>query len=499
MPEPSGVVELCRRLQPALFGALFLYCGSREIAEELTQETLARVWEHWASVSMMEHPDRWALRVAFNLAKSGFRRRRIANRSQHLLVAPSMFIDADPMSRLVLLRGGGAAAPPTRGGRVALLQRSLGGRDGDGARLRGRNRQVAHEPGDRGAAGAARRGRVRAGGTRCLISTTCSARGRRRSRVRPGRSAPRSRAPQAAAHARIGAVVALAAASATVIGVGVAHRSPHVSVGPTTATSTTATPPTATPSTVPGARDPPVTTHPEAFRGLGRLAYPVGGKVWILDGTGRSPRSIPVAARWRRSGGRTTAPGSRSRRRPARVHRAARARSSSRAPTQRRSRESQSPQHRRTGNGLPRRTCSRSSTRRRRRATARSPSSPRPTSRARCRPRSSRSIRWASSRGRPTAITSSTRRTRAERRSWTSCGMSTRRVARPRAPARRPRCSSVSSRATAVTSATSQPDGRRTAVACSSGSTTRTRARSRWTGSSSHRSVLPGEGERDSR
>ncbi|HEY5011813.1 MAG TPA: sigma factor, partial [Acidimicrobiia bacterium] len=65
---------------PSLFGALLLYCGSREVAEDLTQETLLRVWRHWASVSAMDRPDRWALRVAFNLAKSGFRRLRVARR-----------------------------------------------------------------------------------------------------------------------------------------------------------------------------------------------------------------------------------------------------------------------------------------------------------------------------------------------------------------------------------------------------------------------------------
>jgi DNA-directed RNA polymerase specialized sigma24 family protein len=67
--EPDSVVDACRGLQPAVYGALLLYCGERELAEDLTQETLARVWEHWSSVSTMEYPDRWALRVAFNLAK----------------------------------------------------------------------------------------------------------------------------------------------------------------------------------------------------------------------------------------------------------------------------------------------------------------------------------------------------------------------------------------------------------------------------------------------
>lgn len=77
LSEQEAAAALCRRLQPALFRALALYCGNAELAEDLTQETLLRVWKHWQSVSDMERPDRWALRVAFNLAKSGWRRRRI--------------------------------------------------------------------------------------------------------------------------------------------------------------------------------------------------------------------------------------------------------------------------------------------------------------------------------------------------------------------------------------------------------------------------------------
>jgi RNA polymerase sigma factor (sigma-70 family) len=75
--QQQEAAVLCRRLQPALFGALALYCGNTELAEDLTQETLLRVWTHWESVSETDRPDRWALRVAFNLAKSGWRRRRI--------------------------------------------------------------------------------------------------------------------------------------------------------------------------------------------------------------------------------------------------------------------------------------------------------------------------------------------------------------------------------------------------------------------------------------
>jgi RNA polymerase sigma factor (sigma-70 family) len=76
-PDRAEAEALCRKLQPSVFGALAFYCGSTELAEDLTQETMLRVWKHWETVSAMDRPDRWALRVGFNLAKSGWRRRRV--------------------------------------------------------------------------------------------------------------------------------------------------------------------------------------------------------------------------------------------------------------------------------------------------------------------------------------------------------------------------------------------------------------------------------------
>lgn len=90
--ERERAAALCRRLQPSVFGALAFYCGSPEVAEDLTQETMLRVWKHWASVSEMERPDRWALRVAFNLAKSGWRRRRV----ERAVAATRTVAPADP-------------------------------------------------------------------------------------------------------------------------------------------------------------------------------------------------------------------------------------------------------------------------------------------------------------------------------------------------------------------------------------------------------------------
>jgi RNA polymerase sigma-70 factor (ECF subfamily) len=114
----DDVAGFCAAQHRSLYGALFLYCGSRETAEDLTQETLLRVWRNWASVSTMERPDRWALRVAFNLAKSGFRRLRVARRVAELAdAAPPL--PTDPTDAIVV-RAAVATLPPRQRAAIVL-------------------------------------------------------------------------------------------------------------------------------------------------------------------------------------------------------------------------------------------------------------------------------------------------------------------------------------------------------------------------------------------
>jgi len=69
----------CRREWPRLVGALSLYTGDVGLAEDLAQETIARVCQHWRRVQHLDAPGAWAHRVAVNLAHSHFRRRRVAD------------------------------------------------------------------------------------------------------------------------------------------------------------------------------------------------------------------------------------------------------------------------------------------------------------------------------------------------------------------------------------------------------------------------------------
>lgn len=75
--------DFCDQVRTRLVGALTLACGDRDVAEELAQDTLVRVWERWAQVNVMDSREAWVFRTAFNLASSWGRRRgaeRRANR-----------------------------------------------------------------------------------------------------------------------------------------------------------------------------------------------------------------------------------------------------------------------------------------------------------------------------------------------------------------------------------------------------------------------------------
>lgn len=77
-----------RSVGPRLHGFLSAQYG-QHVAEELTQETLARACSHWAMVRDLENPAAWAYRVAFNLASSRLRR-LLAERRALARLAPEL-------------------------------------------------------------------------------------------------------------------------------------------------------------------------------------------------------------------------------------------------------------------------------------------------------------------------------------------------------------------------------------------------------------------------
>jgi RNA polymerase sigma-70 factor, ECF subfamily len=52
--------------------------GDLDDARDIAQETFARAWQRWSSVSACDSPEAWARRVATNLAVSRWRRARTA-------------------------------------------------------------------------------------------------------------------------------------------------------------------------------------------------------------------------------------------------------------------------------------------------------------------------------------------------------------------------------------------------------------------------------------
>jgi RNA polymerase sigma factor (sigma-70 family) len=90
MPEEitNASVELaafCRGEYPKLAGMLALYCGDRDLAQDLAQETMVRVVQNWKKVSRLPAPSMWCRKVAINSANSWFRRAAAKRRATRRL------------------------------------------------------------------------------------------------------------------------------------------------------------------------------------------------------------------------------------------------------------------------------------------------------------------------------------------------------------------------------------------------------------------------------
>jgi RNA polymerase sigma-70 factor (ECF subfamily) len=89
-----------------LHAQAYVLTGSREQAQDLTQEALLRAWTHWPRIGGFESPERWTRRVLHNLCIQSWRRsqiRRLAGPGE-IPTAPDMAEDhvllAEAMRRL---------------------------------------------------------------------------------------------------------------------------------------------------------------------------------------------------------------------------------------------------------------------------------------------------------------------------------------------------------------------------------------------------------------
>ena len=82
-PDSGAALErFCRDEHGRLVRWLTLHVGDQSVAEELAQDAVARVCQHWSRVEHMANRRAWLNRVAFNLATSWFRRRAAERRAR---------------------------------------------------------------------------------------------------------------------------------------------------------------------------------------------------------------------------------------------------------------------------------------------------------------------------------------------------------------------------------------------------------------------------------
>ncbi|HEV2889040.1 MAG TPA: sigma-70 family RNA polymerase sigma factor [Frankiaceae bacterium] len=114
-------IAFCRREHPRLVGALSLYTGDADLAEELAQEALARACRSWRRVESYDAPGAWVHRVGINLANSHFRRKACERRARERVgAAPATYTEPDAADA-VAVRAAVASLP--RRQRTALVLR----------------------------------------------------------------------------------------------------------------------------------------------------------------------------------------------------------------------------------------------------------------------------------------------------------------------------------------------------------------------------------------
>lgn len=128
MSEPGIDEELaafCDAEHRDLVGLLVFLTGDRHVAEELAQDALATLCEHWPRVRRMAQPRVWLRRVARNLAASRFRRRAAEKRAHHRH-GPAKREHGDPDAGEAVAVRRAVAALPRRQREIVVLRWFVG-------------------------------------------------------------------------------------------------------------------------------------------------------------------------------------------------------------------------------------------------------------------------------------------------------------------------------------------------------------------------------------
>ncbi len=124
--DQAGFEAFVDREYHRLVRALGLYCGDLDVAEELAQDAFARAYQRWGRVGRYDRPDAWVHRVAFNLARSWFRRRYAERRAYARHGPVPDRLDAPEATDTVAVRAAVLALPDRQ--REAIVHRYFLGR-----------------------------------------------------------------------------------------------------------------------------------------------------------------------------------------------------------------------------------------------------------------------------------------------------------------------------------------------------------------------------------
>lgn len=116
------VAAFCAHEHGRLIGLLSLQVGDRDVAEELAQDVLVKVCQHWPS---LDDPRAWMNRVAINHANSWLRRRGAERRATARRRGQQVDEPAPDQADAIAVRTAVAALPARQ--RTALVYRYYAG------------------------------------------------------------------------------------------------------------------------------------------------------------------------------------------------------------------------------------------------------------------------------------------------------------------------------------------------------------------------------------
>ncbi|ORT59769.1 SigE family RNA polymerase sigma factor [Streptomyces sp. CB03238] len=123
MPAPhgsrDGFEEFARACQQRLYRTAYLLCGNAETARDLTQTTLAKLFQHWRRVSAAEYPEAYAKTVLTRTFLAE-RRRRLRDLVAYAKAAGPGPHAAEPSDLRVTLLAALAELPPRARAMVVL-------------------------------------------------------------------------------------------------------------------------------------------------------------------------------------------------------------------------------------------------------------------------------------------------------------------------------------------------------------------------------------------